>query len=86
MLRVIEIRRDGSAVVDTRGLRRIVSQPGGRVLVEFARAANAANLVKLYNDGFPSGEHWAESIAYPALYRRRSSGGPKVKRPRRKAS
>ncbi len=71
-LKAARVLSDGSAVVSTRGLRRIADE-NGRVIVEFACASRARELVESYNSCFPNGESWAEAITYREAARREAA-------------
>ena len=63
-LKVKSVRGDGTAVVSTRGFRRIVGYPGGEPMIEFVARSNAKRCVEIYNACFPNGNQWAEAVKY----------------------
>lgn len=85
MLRVVGLNADGSAVVSTRGFRRIVDDRGG-VVVELVAANNAQSCVDIYNSVFPNGERRAEAITYREAYRRQHGDAASVGNPQRRTA
>lgn len=71
MIHVLEIIRDGTAVVETDGLRRIVIQPGGEVVREMCHWREAETYAKSYNKR--RGKTHAEVLTYPEALARSSS-------------
>jgi hypothetical protein len=64
MIKALRIRK-GTATVATRGLRRVVIQPGGKVVREFEPLRDAKVYADAFNSCFPSGKSWAEIVKYP---------------------
>lgn len=68
-MRVIDVREDGSVVVDAKGLRRIILQPEGEIAEELVPTNEARAYAKAYNACIGSGR-FAEIIDYKEAYRR----------------
>ena len=62
MLKVIEILPDGSALVSTEGLFRILIQPEGRIAGELLDADEAQSFLDGYNNC--RGNRRAEAVTY----------------------
>lgn len=62
MLSVKEILEDGSAVVCTDGLYRILIQPAGTIAEELLDEGEAHAFVEAYNGC--EGRFWAEAVSY----------------------
>lgn len=67
MFKVLQINSDGTALVSTRGLRRVVLQPGNEIADELCTPHEAAAYVRGYNktgEAIGSTESYAEAITY----------------------
>jgi hypothetical protein len=73
-LRVLEVRDDGTAVVSTEGLYRVVTQPAGRITDELLEQELAQLGVDAYNE-IGNSELRAEMIDYTEVHRRERSAG-----------
>jgi hypothetical protein len=67
MIRVLTIKRKGIATISTRGLRRVVIQPEGKIVDELVPLADAKVYVDSFNACNPSGKFRAEIQKYPQL-------------------
>ena len=72
MIKVLEVRPDGTAVVSTEGLMRVVLQPGNEIHDELVEPWEAEACLSGYN-GLVDG-HWAEAIDYAEVARREAAG------------
>ena len=67
-MKILKVRNDGTAIVSTRGLRRVVIQPGNEIADELLTVDEAAAFVEGFNS--PSGEFRAKVVKYPQLRRK----------------
>jgi len=63
-MKVLQVRADGSALVSTRGLRRIVDKISGKTIMEFVPCDNAREQAEFWNSMWPDGTSVAEAITY----------------------
>ena len=70
MFEVLEVRNDGTAVVSTRGLRRVVIQPGGEV----AQEMQPPELAKAYADAYNSWPGTCRAVVQTYAQAARTSG------------
>jgi hypothetical protein len=64
MIKALKVRK-GTATIATRGLRRVVIQPSGKVVREFEPLREAKDYADAYNSCIPSGKSWAQIVKYP---------------------
>ncbi len=67
MIRVIEVKPDGRALIDTEGLYRIRLEPGGEIVDEFCTAKEAEYIIRLWDELEP--DAGATAIPYSSAQR-----------------
>lgn len=71
MIQILEVKPDGTAVVSTEGLFRVVVHPSGRIVRELCEQCSADAFAGSFNGS--GKESWAEVIDYADVFQRVSS-------------
>ncbi len=67
MIQLLKVNEDGTGTVNLFGLRRVVIRPDNSIFDELVPESKADDLVREFNQCFPSRRFWAESLDYTAV-------------------
>lgn len=66
MIQILEVKADGTALVSTLGLLRVVIQPSGEIADELVTRPEADAFVDGFNACNSKRRRWAEAVDYTA--------------------